>query len=173
MQEEHFSSSVLFSSNLIDGSPSFLLLIFSAASCNTLLRILRNIINALQQRILQRVIPPSQVPQPTCSWKWVGCTIPLKQANLTLEASWGFNMARTGEKVQLLEWSGYLKQLFNWRTLHTCIGCAATAAWRAPPIWKFGTANLEVHHWCFSSVGFLTYWAFHISELTFLAPILV
>ena len=30
---------------------------------------------------------PGQVPQPTCFWKWVGCTIPLKQANLTLEAS--------------------------------------------------------------------------------------
>ena len=72
----------------------------------------------------------------------VGCTIPLKQEFFTLEASWGFNMARTGEKVQLLEWSGYLKQLFNWRTLHTCIGCNATAAWRAPPIWKFGTANI-------------------------------
>ena len=31
--------------------------------------------------------PPSQVPQPTCYWKWVGFPIPLKQANLTLRAS--------------------------------------------------------------------------------------
>ena len=29
----------------------------------------------------------SQVPQPTCYWKWVGFPIPLKQANLTLRAS--------------------------------------------------------------------------------------
>ena len=88
------------------------------------------------------MISVSQVPQPTCYRKWVGCTIPLKQEFFTLEASWAFNMARTHERVELLEWSGYLKPLFNWRTLHTCIGCNATAAWRAPPIWKFGTANI-------------------------------
>ena len=82
----------------------------------------------------------SQVPQ--LPWMSVGCTIPLKQEFFTLEASWAFNMARTHERVELLEWSGYLKQLFNWRTLHTCIGCNATAAWRAPPIWKFGTASI-------------------------------
>ena len=32
-------------------------------------------------------LPLSQVPQPTCYWKWVGFPIPLKQANLTLRAS--------------------------------------------------------------------------------------
>ena len=37
---------------------------------------------------------PSQVPQPTCYWKWVGVPIPLKQDNFTSEASWAFKMAR-------------------------------------------------------------------------------
>ena len=45
----------------------------------------------------------SQVPQPTCFWKWVGSTIPLKQDNLTLQASRAFNMARTPEEVYFLE----------------------------------------------------------------------
>ena len=45
----------------------------------------------------------SQVPQPTCYWKWVGSTIPLKQDNLTLQASRAFNMARTLKEVYFLE----------------------------------------------------------------------
>ena len=44
-----------------------------------------------------------QVPQPTCYWKWVGSTIPLKQDNLTLRASRAFNMARTLKEVYFLE----------------------------------------------------------------------
>ena len=44
----------------------------------------------------------SQVPQPTCYWKWVGSTIPLKQDNLTLQASRAFNMARILKEVLIL-----------------------------------------------------------------------
>jgi len=85
---------------------------------------------------------PSQVLQPTCHWKWVGCTIPLKQDNFTLEASWDFNRACTHERVQLLDKSGYREPLFNWGNFHTCSGCDATAAWRPPPIWTFAATSI-------------------------------
>ena len=35
----------------------------------------------------EHMVITSQVPQPTCYRKWVGCTIPLKQEFFTLEAS--------------------------------------------------------------------------------------
>ena len=35
----------------------------------------------------QCVLPRSQVPQPTCSWKWVGVTLPLKVTNFSLQPS--------------------------------------------------------------------------------------
>ena len=38
---------------------------------------------------------PSQVPQPTCYWKWVGVPLPLKHHNFTLQASRAFNIAHT------------------------------------------------------------------------------
>ena len=37
----------------------------------------------------------SQIPQPTCYWKWVGFKIPLKQHNFTLRASRAFNKTST------------------------------------------------------------------------------
>ena len=82
----------------------------------------------------------SQVPQPTCYWKWVGVPLPLKHHNFTLQASRAFIMASTLEEVYFLELSVYGEQFFSWQNFHTCIGCGATAAWRAPPIWTFGTA---------------------------------
>ena len=64
--------------------------------------------NSTQQHaIAHNNMQYSQVPQPTCYWKWVGSTIPLKQDNLTLQASRAFNMARTLEQVNLLEKSAY------------------------------------------------------------------
>ena len=57
-----------------------------------------------------------------------------------MRASRAFNMARTLEQANLLESSVYGEQFFSWQNFHTCIGCGATAAWRAPPIWTFGTA---------------------------------
>ena len=84
-------------------------------------------------------------PNPLATGSGLGlCTIPLKQHNFTLRASRAFNMARTLEQANLLESSVYGEQFFSWQNFHTCIGCGATAAWRAPAIWKFGTCNLEV-----------------------------
>ena len=83
---------------------------------------------------------PSQVPQ--LPWMSVGFPIPLKQDNLTSQHSWAFNMARTHERVQLLDKWGYREPLFNWGTLHTCSGCDVTATWRAPPIWTFAAASI-------------------------------
>ena len=71
----------------------------------------------------------------------VGVSIPSKQDNFTLQASWAFNMACTHKKVDSLEKSGYGEPLFLWQYFHTSIGCVATAAWRAPPVFKFGTAS--------------------------------
>ena len=34
-----------------------------------------------------RDIPPSQVPQPTCSWKWVGVPNPLYAGNFSSDLS--------------------------------------------------------------------------------------
>ena len=68
--------------------------------------------------------------------------MPLKQDNLTSQHSWAFNVARTHERVQLLDKSGYKEPLFNWGTLHTCSGCDATAAWLPPPIWTFAAASI-------------------------------
>ena len=61
----------------------------------------------------QRLAQGSQVPQPTCYWKWVGVTIPLKHHNFTLRASRAFNMARTLEQVYFLESSVYGEQFFS------------------------------------------------------------
>ena len=96
----------------------------------------------------------SQVPQPTCYWKWVGFTIPLKQDNFTLRASRAFNMARTLEQANLLESSVYGEHFFSWQNIHTCIGCGATAAWRAPPVCPLSTSSLSVQITVGSQVDF-------------------
>ena len=111
---------------------------------------------------------PSQVLQPTCHWKWVGCTIPLKQDNFTLEASWDFNRACTHEWVQLLDKWVYREPLFNWQTFHTFIGCDATAAWRAPPISTFCAANFNIQLWPLPRTDFSHIERFIFVSCTFL-----
>ena len=59
-------------------------------------------------------------------------------------------MACTHKKVDSLEKSGYGEPLFLWQYFHTSISCVATAAWRAPPVFKFGTSSFSVRRWHWS-----------------------
>ena len=111
-------------------------------------------------------VKTSQVPQ--LPWMSVGFPIPLKQDNLTLQHSWAFNMARTHEWVQLLDKSMYGKPLFNWPNPHTCIGCDATAAWRAPPISTFRTSNFNIQPWPLPRMDFSHIERFIFVSCTFL-----
>ena len=103
----------------------------------------------------------------------VGLTIPLKQDNFTLQASWAPNMAHTHAKVMIFGivrvWRAVF-QLTELSYMHR-LRCYSRLT---------GTANLEVRHRQFGSsspalrsVGFLAHWAFHICQLAFLAPKLV
>ena len=64
-----------------------------AAEVKIMIRMI--MIRMIMIRMIMIMIRISQVPQPTCYWKWVGFTIPLKQDNFTLRASRAFNMAHT------------------------------------------------------------------------------
>ena len=72
-------------------SPSHICFPYSSFTANiclsTLLIMCNNPSNLVPTHHPMCELPPSQVPQPTCYWKWVGFPIPLKQANLTLRAS--------------------------------------------------------------------------------------
>ena len=51
----------------------------------------------LGKQYIQSDVLASQLPQPTCSWKWVGWQNPFRQSNLTLAASSAYNSCRTSK----------------------------------------------------------------------------
>ena len=70
-----------------------------------------------------RLPVPSQVPQPTCSWKWVGVTLSFKVTNFSLQPSSMDNCDRAWPMGCLLDFSTPHKATCTVSLLFTHLSC--------------------------------------------------
>ena len=102
----------------------------------------------------------SQVPHPTCYWKWVGGTNPSRADNFSSEAPSLKMWLVPPHMSHIFGFSGMQGRMLAWQNLRKSIQKRARADLVPPPVCQFTRLQFVSSRYCYFQLGFLTGFVF-------------